>query len=185
MRKIIFFVGESGSGKSTMINYLINKYEDYFYYVKSTVTRAPRDGEVDGVNYHFVSGEEFERRDMVQTVEFGGNRYGTEVSEFKKSQPVGLIAVTPEGINDIRNGLDKLNMPMDYEVFFFNSTDEILKSRGVDEARLARGNLRAHFLKELGAGSFRNLQVTTVVDDKNLNEKDQIRRNEYFVRMVL
>src|SRR5690606_31270876 len=142
-------------------------------------------GEVDGINYHFVTKDVFDSRDMVQTVEFGGNHYGTEVSEFKKSQPVGLIAVTPEGINDVSNGLKKIGMDMEYEVFFFDSTDEILRSRGVDDACLARGNRHSQFRAECMAGKFRDFKITSVIDAKNLNEAEQIRRNEYFTRMVL
>lgn len=180
MKKLAFLVGESGSGKSTMINYLINKYPETFYYVKSTVTRPPRMGEVDGVSYHFVRQDEFLIRDMVQTIEFGGNHYGTEVQEFQKDQPVGLIAVTPEGILDISRGLDKLGIEMDYEILFFDSTDEILRSRGVEESRINRGNIRRMFKEESNNQAYRFFKVSTLQDDSNLTEEELKLRYENF-----
>lgn len=179
MKRVVFIVGESGSGKSSMINYLTKTYPDQFYYIKSTVTRAPRMGEVDGVSYHFVRRDEFMNREMVQYVEFGGNLYGTELKEFQKDQAIGLIAVTPEGILDISNGLEKLGIEMDYKIVFFDSTDEILRSRGVDESRITRGNIRMHFKSENMKGSFNKFKSPfNVQDHENLTQEEQESRNE-------
>ncbi len=57
---VLILSGPSGAGKST----IISKSEDRigeFYFSISTTTREPRDGEIDGVDYHFVSKDEFER----------------------------------------------------------------------------------------------------------------------------
>ena len=56
----IVLVGPSGVGKSTLIARLIKEFPDFFGFSVSHTTRAPRPSETNGVNYHFVSFEEFE-----------------------------------------------------------------------------------------------------------------------------
>lgn len=53
--------GPAGSGKGTVLKCLMEKNDDFVYSVSAT-TRAPRPGEVNGVNYHYISTEEFEER---------------------------------------------------------------------------------------------------------------------------
>ena len=57
--KLVVISGFSGVGKGTVVNRLLNDYDHYKLSVSMT-TRKPRDGEVHGVNYYFVSNEEFE-----------------------------------------------------------------------------------------------------------------------------
>ena len=78
--------GPAGSGKGT-VNGRLSQMEGYAFSVSAT-TRAPRPGEVDGVNYHFISREEFEERiargDMLEHTSYCGNYYGTLKSELRK-----------------------------------------------------------------------------------------------------
>ena len=84
MKKGILFVisGPAGTGKGTVIKHLLDT-GDFFYSVSAT-TRAPRPGETDGVNYYFISREEFlrkiERGDMLEHAEYVGNFYGDRKS---------------------------------------------------------------------------------------------------------
>ena len=57
--KILLISGPSGSGKSTLIKRLIAEFGDELYFSISSTTREMREGETDGVNYHFVSREDF------------------------------------------------------------------------------------------------------------------------------
>ena len=79
MGKLIVVSGPSGVGKGTICNKLINKMNAE--YSVSTTTRSPRDGEVDGVNYFFVSKEEFtlgiENGDFLEYNLYNDNYYGT------------------------------------------------------------------------------------------------------------
>lgn len=59
--KFVIVVGPSGSGKSTMLSLLLKKYPEFKFSVSAT-TRDRREGEVDGVDYYFLSKEEFESR---------------------------------------------------------------------------------------------------------------------------
>lgn len=80
---IIAIVGPSGSGKTTL-SYLMCKYGAVE--VVSTTTRPPRNGERDGIDYHFVSKEEFHKKieagEFVEHAQFGDNLYGATKEAF-------------------------------------------------------------------------------------------------------
>ncbi|PKM62880.1 MAG: guanylate kinase [Firmicutes bacterium HGW-Firmicutes-21] len=90
--------GSSGSGKGTVIGELLN-ISDKFCYSVSATTREPREGEVDGVNYFFVSRERFEALiesgEMLEYAEYCDNLYGTPKS-FVYSQLEKGISVLLE-----------------------------------------------------------------------------------------
>ncbi len=77
--RLFIYSGPSGVGKGTLLAPLIR--EGYVTLSVSATTRAPREGERDGVEYHFVSREEFERMiaagEMLEYTEYSGNYYGT------------------------------------------------------------------------------------------------------------
>ena len=72
--------GFSGAGKGTVLSKVLEKRTDLYYSVSFT-TRAPRTGEQDGVNYHFVTREAFQERidrgEFLEYAEYVGNFYGT------------------------------------------------------------------------------------------------------------
>ena len=80
---LIVVSGPAGSGKGT-VNAKLLASDEYAFSVSAT-TRAPRPGEVDGVNYYYVTKEEFERRiangEMLEYTQYCGNYYGTPVRE--------------------------------------------------------------------------------------------------------
>ncbi len=80
---MIVISGPAGSGKGTVNAHLIDT-GNYVYSVSAT-TREARPGEIDGVNYYFITREEFERRieagDMLEYTEYCGNYYGTPKKE--------------------------------------------------------------------------------------------------------
>lgn len=83
--KLFVFSGASGVGKSTVLTQVMNAREDLRFSVSAT-TRAPRPGEVDGVNYYFVTKAQFEemlRQDaFFEYDEHMGNFYGTPKSQI-------------------------------------------------------------------------------------------------------
>jgi guanylate kinase len=77
----------SGAGKTTIARLLLDRRSDVGYSVSCT-TRAPRSGEVDGVDYHFLSAAQFDeavqRGEFAEWAEVHGRRYGTLISEVEK-----------------------------------------------------------------------------------------------------
>ena len=88
---LIVVSGPAGSGKGTVNAQLLTR-EDFVFSVSAT-TRAPRPGEQDGVNYYYVSREEFERRikagEMLEYTEYCGNYYGTPLKEAEQGLESG------------------------------------------------------------------------------------------------
>jgi guanylate kinase len=98
----------SGGGKSTITRHLLEAREDVGYSVSAT-TRAPRSGEVDGTAYHFLSPEEFSRREaageFLETAEYGGARYGTLRAEVERVLAEGrhvVLDIEVQGARQVR-----------------------------------------------------------------------------------
>ncbi len=98
----------SGAGKTTLVNAVVEQVEKLVVSVSHT-TRAPRDGEVDGVNYHFVDEQTFET--MVEASEFFeharvfGNMYGTSRQHIQEQLLKGMdviLEIDWQGARQIR-----------------------------------------------------------------------------------
>ncbi len=99
---IVCLVGKSAAGKDS-IAYLLSK-QDGWHNVVSCTTRPMREGEKDGVNYHFLSAEEFAQKvvngDMLEATYFNNWHYGTMKSSLIDGVNVGVW--NPEGYDCLR-----------------------------------------------------------------------------------
>lgn len=99
--KIVALMGEAGSGKDTILHRIMEKYPSYFNEIISCTTRPPRQGEKEGVNYHFLSVEDFIRKilngDMLEATEFNGWHYGTD-SQSLTIDKINTGIFNPEGV---------------------------------------------------------------------------------------
>lgn len=90
---LIVLSGPSGVGKSTVIAELLTERKDIYFSVSFT-TRSPRNGEVNGVNYNFVSRSEFERMiaagELLEYAEYVGNYYGTSLKVIQDHLEKGI-----------------------------------------------------------------------------------------------
>ena len=79
--KLFVFSGPSGVGKGTLKAKLFEEFGDQLAFSVSATTRGPRDGERDGVDYFFITRQDFEERiakdDFLEHATFSGNSYGT------------------------------------------------------------------------------------------------------------
>lgn len=143
-------VAPSGAGKSSLVDALL-KSDPSLKLSLSTTTRAPRPGEVDGVNYRFVSQEEFiAERDQGQFLEWAqvhGHFYGTSRTWIESQMYSGsdvLLEIDWQGAQQIR----KL-IPAVQWIFIFppsiEALEERLRKRGQDdEATIERRVAAAH-----------------------------------------
>jgi guanylate kinase len=136
---MLLVTGPSGAGKSSLLQWLMEQ-DDRLDFSVSCTTRAPREGEVDGRDYYFVSRADFERRrdqgEFVEWAEVHGNYYGTLSSELVRAEGEGRIAVlevdVQGGVNVIKRFGDRV-----LSVFVFPPDmavlEERLRGRGTDD----------------------------------------------------
>ena len=104
---LIVVSGCSGAGKGTVLAELFKKADRLSYSVSAT-TRPPRPGEIDGVNYHFVTRETFEdmiaKGEILEYTTYAGNYYGTPKSELKKTENGDslILEIELEGATNIK-----------------------------------------------------------------------------------
>lgn len=105
--KLIVFSAPSGCGKGTMLSKILE--DKQFYCSISVTTRAPRDGEVNGVNYYFITRDEFKQRiennGMLEYAEYCNNYYGTPLKEVNEQLNSGkdvILEIEVKGAMKIR-----------------------------------------------------------------------------------
>lgn len=98
---MIVLVGESASGKSSIEKYLVENYG--YKKIVSYTTREPRDGEVDGVDYHYISKELFlmlKKEDFfAETAVYNGWYYGTAKKDCTDDK---IAVLTPHGLRQVK-----------------------------------------------------------------------------------
>ncbi len=114
----------------------------------SATTRAPRDGEANGVDYHFLSAEDFEDRvaggEFVEHADYAANRYGTLKSELARPARAVVLEIDVQGARQVREAL-----PDAVQVFIeppsFEALETRLAGRGSDRpVEIARRLYAAH-----------------------------------------
>jgi len=128
---ILIISGPSGCGKSTLLKEVYKNISDYYFSI-STTTRAPRVGEVNGVDYFFVTKEEFEKDikngDFLEYAKVHDNYYGTSLKPINKALEEGKLVIFDidvQGHEIVRNKIDSFVT----SVFITTPSLNILKQR--------------------------------------------------------
>lgn len=102
--KLFVISGPGGVGKSTITKALVD-HPDFWVSVSAT-TRSPRTGERDGIDYFYISNEEFNRRieanEFLEWAEFAGNKYGTPANRVREQLAKGLNVILEIEIDGAR-----------------------------------------------------------------------------------
>jgi len=106
--RVFVITGPSGVGKGTLIRGLMERLPQLELSVSAT-TRAPRPGELDGVDYHFLTREQFDDRvaagDFVEHADYAGRSYGTLRSELERRVRDGapvVLEIEVQGARQVR-----------------------------------------------------------------------------------
>jgi guanylate kinase len=128
--RVFVITGPSGVGKGTLIRGLMERLPKLELSVSAT-TRAPRPGEHDGVDYHFLTREDFDRRvaqaDFVEHADYAGRSYGTLRSELEARVRAGVpvvLEIEVQGARQVRAA-----MPEAVQVFIAPPSLPALRTR--------------------------------------------------------
>ena len=176
---LIVVSGPAGSGKGTTLKHIFAspKHGKKFSYSVSATTRAPRPGEVDGVNYHFLTREEFEARiargDLLEYTEYCGNYYGTLKKETEAVLESGhhlVLEIEVEGAMNVKrvypDAVTIMRLPPSFAV-----QEARLRGRGTEteEKILARLSRTREELKQLNGYDYvvynRDGKIGAVAED--------------------
>ena len=128
---ILILSGPSGCGKSTLLKEVYKDIDDYYFSI-STTTRAPRVGEVNGVDYLFVTKEEFEadikNGDFLEYAKVHDNYYGTSLKPINKALEEGKLVIFDIDVQGHEIVRSKLNSIVT-SVFITTPSLEVLETR--------------------------------------------------------
>lgn len=159
--RLTVLTGPSGVGKGTLVRGLLERHPQLWLSVSAT-TRAPRDGEVEGVHYFFLSPEAFEEQveagGFLEWAAFAGNRYGTPRGPVEQQLATGrpvLLEIELEGARQVRR-----TFPTGQQIFVappsFEELERRIRGRGTDaeeaiQRRLSRAQEEVAAAKEFDA----------------------------------
>ena len=135
--RLALLTGPSGVGKGTLVARLLERHPQLWLSVSAT-TRAPREGEQDGVHYFFHSRESFDQLvsagGLLEWAEFAGNCYGTPKQPVMERLELGtpvLLEIELEGARQVRR-----SFPSGFQIFIkppsFEELERRIRGRGTD-----------------------------------------------------
>lgn len=183
---LVVVSGPAGSGKGTVNGKLLES--DDFRFSVSATTRAPRPGEQDGVNYYYISREEFKHRieqgEMLEYTEYCGNFYGTPLREAEQVLASGkhlILEIEVEGAMNVKakypDAVLIMLLPPSHAV-----QEQRLRGRGTEveekiRERLARTREEAAFFPKYDyiVYNYDNMSDRAVTDILSIVRAEQLR----------
>lgn len=144
---ILVLSGPSGAGKSSLINKIKDKIGLYYFSI-STTTRPKREGEIDGVHYHFVDEKTFKKdiedEHFLEYALVHGNYYGTSIKPVKKALKEGRIVIFDidvQGHDAVQNRLGDITTSVFITTPSLKELKHRLTSRGTDSQEIIDGRI--------------------------------------------
>jgi guanylate kinase len=167
--RVFVITGPSGVGKGTLIRGLLARIPELELSVSAT-TRQPRAGEVDGVDYHFLSDADFDRKvaagAFVEHAAYSGRRYGTLRSELERRTAAGVpvvLEIEVQGARQVRRTL-----PAAVQIFIVPPSEQALRERLV-----GRGTDQADEIERRLAVADRELSAQGEFHHKVMNDRQE------------
>jgi guanylate kinase len=168
--RVFVITGPSGVGKGTLIRTLRERVPELELSVSAT-TRPPRPGEQDGVDYHFLTDADFERRveagEFVEHATYSGRRYGTLRAELERRLRAGhpvVLEIEVQGARQVRR-----TMPEALQVFIAPPSRDALRTRlvgrGTDDAEQVQARLETADGELAAQDEFARVVVNDRLDD--------------------
>ncbi len=144
MARVFVITGPSGVGKGTLIRTLRERVPELELSVSAT-TRAPRPGEHDGIDYHFLDDGRFEQLvdagAFVEHARYSGRRYGTLLAELERRTQAGhpvVLEIEVQGARQVRE-----TMPEAVRIFIAPPSEDALRNRLVGRGDTAAEDMQA------------------------------------------
>jgi guanylate kinase len=168
--RVFVITGPSGVGKGTLIRGLMERLPVLELSVSAT-TRAPRPGEQDGVDYHFLTREEFDGKvregEFVEHADYAGRSYGTLRSELEERVRAGapvVLEIEVQGARQVR-----ASVPEAVQVFIAPPTLQELRTRligrGTDDPEGVERRLRVAAEELMAQPEFAHVVVNDRLQD--------------------
>ena len=145
---ILILSGPSGCGKSTLLKEVYKDISDYYFSI-STTTRAPRVGEVNGVDYFFVTKEEFEKDiendNFLEYAKVHDNYYGTSLTPINKAVQEGKLVIFDidvQGHEIVRSKLDSIVTSVFITTPSLKVLEERLSARNTDSSDIIEKRIK-------------------------------------------
>ena len=208
MSNLFIIAAPSGCGKTTLVDALLKNSADLYLSVTHT-TRKPRVGEVDGVNYHFISKTDFKKMivntEFVEHAEVFGNLYGSSREKIQENLNKNIdviLEIDWQGARQV-----KANMPNAISIFILppskKSLLERLKGRGQDDDETIKNrmcdaeNQMKHYdefdylvINDIFDDALSNLKTIIHHTNENLNKSEltlekQVLRHKYLLKELI
>ncbi len=176
--RLVILSGPSGVGKSTLVRKLLQRVGDKLRLSVSATTRDPRQGEIDGQDYHFLTDEVFQaqrkRGDFLECIEvFGrGHWYGTLHAEVKPSLEAGIWVLLEIDVDGAERALE--SYPRAVSLFVMPAEDpdkaqqvlkERLEARGTEDAESIARRLEVARREITRRNQYQHIIVNVGLDD--------------------
>lgn len=193
---LVVISGPSGAGKGTIVKALLDQYASIHYSVSAT-TRQPREGEVNGVNYWFVSREEFQRMmnqdELLEWAEVYGNFYGTPrrrvIEAIQRGHDI-ILEIDPQGAMKI-----KQNFPAAVFVYIMPPSPRELSRRIIGRGTESQEAIRQRLNSVVNELNYIHEYDYLVINDELTEatadvaaiiraEKWRVKRNSHLIGLV-
>jgi guanylate kinase len=177
MARVFVITGPSGVGKGTLIGALMRRLPALELSISAT-TRIPRAGERPGVDYHFLSQDDFEKRiaagDFVEHADYAGRKYGTLRSELERRIQAGtpvVLEIEVQGARQVRS-----SVPGAVQVFIappsLDALRKRLTGRGTDDPEEVERRLEVAAQELQAQSEFEHVVVNDRLEEavENLSE---------------